>query len=148
MGKYFDDGGTGIDLLLWLCKRRTFYNIVLHTSDPDCWHEMNDVLEQYWSKPKIKIYLDDVRPAPDGYVLCKSVNEAIKTIQSAERDGIIVELLDLDHDMGDYFDDGGDGIKLPDWLCERKTFYPARLHTMNPVGDNMLRVINRFWPKD
>ncbi len=96
----------------------------------------------------MKIWLDDVRPAPEGFVLCKSVNEAIKTIEEAERNHIEIELLDLDHDLGDYFPDGGDGIKLLDWLCERQTFYPVELHTMNPVGrDNMMRTIRRYWQK-
>lgn len=48
--------------------------------------------------------------------------------------------------MGDYAYDGGDGIKLLDWLVENKRFYPIRLHTMNPVGrENMLRMIWRYW---
>jgi len=94
----------------------------------------------------MKIWLDDVRPAPDGYVLCLSVNEAKRAVEEAERTGEAVEVLDLDHDLGDYFPDGGDGIKLLDWLCERGTFYPIALHTANPVGrDNMLRLIRRHW---
>ena len=94
----------------------------------------------------MKIWLDDVRPAPDGYVLCLSVNEAKRAVEEAERTGEAVEILDLDHDLGDYFPDGGDGIKLLDWLCERGTFYPIALHTANPVGrDNMLRLIRRHW---
>ena len=94
----------------------------------------------------MKIWLDDVRPAPDGYVLCLSVNEAKRAVEEAERTGEAVEVLDLDHDLGDYFPDGGDGIKLLDWLCERRTFYPIALHTANPVGrDNMLRLIRRHW---
>ena len=94
----------------------------------------------------MKIWLDDVRPAPDGYVLCLSVNEAQRAVEEAERTGEAIEVLDLDHDLGDYFPDGGDGIKLLDWLCERGTFYPIALHTANPVGrDNMLRLIRRHW---
>ncbi len=97
----------------------------------------------------MKVWLDDVRPAPAGYTLCKSVNVAIKTIEQAEKDGEEIELIDLDHDLGDYFSDGGDGIKLLDWLCQRGTFYPVKLHTMNPVGrENMYRVITRYWKKD
>ena len=55
-------------------------------------------------------------------------------------------MIDCDHDLGDYAFDGGDGIKLLDWLVERRTFYPIELHTANPVGrDNMARLINRYW---
>ena len=32
----------------------------------------------------MKIWLDDIRPAPEGYVWCKSVNSAKRTIESAE----------------------------------------------------------------
>ena len=94
----------------------------------------------------MKIWLDDVRPAPDGYLLCKSVNEAKRAIEQAEAAGEEIEELNCDHDLGDYAPDGGDGIKLIDWLCERETYYPVQLHTMNPVGrDNMLRTIRRYW---
>ena len=95
----------------------------------------------------MKIWLDDVRDAPVGYVHCHSVNEAIKIIEKYENQEEI-ELIDCDHDLGDYAIDGGDGIKLLDWLLERKTLYPIKLHTMNPVGrDNMLRTIDRYWGK-
>ena len=70
----------------------------------------------------MKIWLDDIRPAPDGFTLAHSVNEAILLIEKAEKDGTGIELIDCDHDLGDYFPDGGDGIKLLDWLCERQTF--------------------------
>ena len=74
----------------------------------------------------MKIWLDDIRPAPEGYVWCKSVNIAKRTIESAEEP---ILLIDCDHDLGDYAYDGGDG-----------------LHTMNPVGrENMLRMIRRYW---
>ena len=96
-------------------------------------------------KQKVKIWLDDVRSAPEGYVLCKSVNEAKKAIESLESSCEIVEI-NCDHDLGDYAFDGGDGIKLLDWLVERQTLYPVLLHTMNPVGrENMQRMIDRYW---
>lgn len=93
----------------------------------------------------MKIYLDDVRDCPKDFVLCRSVNEAINKIIYCEKNNIPIELISLDHDLGEYYNDG-DGIKLLDFLCERETFYPVTLHTMNPVGRaNMLRTINRFW---
>ena len=58
-----------------------------------------------------------------------------------------IELIDCDHDLGDCAKDGGDGIRLIDWLAERGTFYRIELHTMNPVGrENMQREIERYWP--
>lgn len=97
---------------------------------------------------KIKIWLDDIRPAPNGYFHCRSVNEAKLKIIYCEAERTEIEVIDCDHDLGDYATDGGDGIKLIDWLAERKTFYPIRLHTQNPVGrENMQREINRYWRK-
>lgn len=94
----------------------------------------------------IKLWLDDVRPAPDGHTLCRSVNEAKKQILRAEESKAKIEIIDCDHDLGDYAHDGDDGIKFLDWLAERQTFYPIALHTMNPVGrENMQRGIERYW---
>lgn len=93
----------------------------------------------------MKIWLDDLRPAPAGFVWCRSVNEAKNVIAENEKTQPI-ECIDCDHDLGDYAADGGDGIKLLDWLLERKTLYPVALHTMNPVGrENMRRLLHRYW---
>lgn len=99
------------------------------------------------SKPEhIKIWLDDVREAPEGYCRCHSVNDAIKKIIECEKEYAVIDEINCDHDLGDYASDGGDGIKLIDWLAERKTNYPVKLHTMNPVGlENMQREIDRYW---
>ena len=120
----------------------------------------------------MKLWIDDVRPAPEGYRRAKSVNKAIKIILDVERkkkiadikastflrahwykayDGIMrqmkryeVELIDIDHDAGDYASDGGDYIKLLDWLEETGRNYPIRIHSANPVGvQNMRRIIER-----
>ncbi len=53
-------------------------------------------------------------------------------------------LIDVDHDAGDYAKDGGDYIKLLDWLEETGRNYPIRIHTQNVVGaQNMRRIINK-----
>lgn len=94
----------------------------------------------------MKIWLDDNRIAPKGFHWVYSVNEAKKLIQLCEKTNESIEILDLDHDLGEYAKDGGDGIKLVDWLAETKRFYPIKLHTMNPIGrENMQREINRYW---
>ncbi len=96
----------------------------------------------------MKIWVDDLRPIPEGYECAKSVNQAIALVEKAETDGEVVELLDLAHDLGDFYTDGGDAIKILDWLAERGTFYPVRIHTANPVGrENMERMIARYWPE-
>lgn len=95
----------------------------------------------------MKLWIDDVRPAPEGYVWCFSVDAAIAWIKSAEYDkyahgGKGVELLDIDHDAGDY--GPPDYIKVLDWLEETGRNYPIRIHSQNPVGvQNMRRIIQR-----
>ena len=94
----------------------------------------------------IKIWVDDVRTVPNGYVGTKSVNDTIALIEKTEAEGGNIELIDLDHDLGDFACFGGDAIKILDYLVERETFYPVTLHTANPVGRaNMQRMIDRFW---
>ena len=93
----------------------------------------------------MKIWIDDVRPAPDGYIWCKSVNRAIELLSDLINFGVDdIEVLDIDHDAGDYAKDGGDYIKLLDWLEETGRSYPIRIHSMNPVGvANMRAIIQR-----
>lgn len=120
----------------------------------------------------MKLWIDDVRPAPEDYVWYQSVNEAKENIPILEKlfdsacksvgyhfahgNGLAVgeylgkakaykiELIDIDHDAGDYANDGGDYIKLLDWLEETGRNYPIRIHSMNPVGrENMRAIIKR-----
>ena len=92
----------------------------------------------------MKLWVDDVRPAPDGYIWIKSVNDAEWTIEAIERGPNTLKIIDIDHDAGDYAWDGGDYIKLLDWLEETGRSYPIRIHSMNPVGvANMRAIIQR-----
>lgn len=91
----------------------------------------------------MKLWVDDVRPAPEGYVWAKSVIKAKAKICWYE-DKVPIELIDIDHDAGDYVDDGGDYIKLLNWLEATGRNYPIRIHSMNPVGvANMRAIIER-----
>lgn len=94
----------------------------------------------------MKLWIDDVRPAPEGYVPCNSVNGAICIITAYEAIGksTEIEIIDIDHDAGDYASDGGDYIKLLDWLEKTGRNYPIHIHSMNPVGvENMRRIIRK-----
>jgi hypothetical protein len=100
----------------------------------------------------MKLWIDDVRPAPEGYDWCKSVNEAIETIKIGEKNAVYAtmtrqtdnivtrwwpELIDIDSDFCD-------AIHLLDWLEETSRNYPIRIHSANPVGvANMRRIIER-----
>ena len=101
----------------------------------------------------MKLWIDDVRPAPEGYIWRKSVDSAIRFIEGCEWDecehGKIsfqnqIDLIDIDHNAGDFAHLGGDYIKLLDWLEETGRNYPIRIHSTNPVGvQNIRRIIER-----
>ena len=93
----------------------------------------------------MKLWIDDVRPAPDGYVWCTTVNQAKMVIEDEYSIYVSgIELIDIDHDAGSYAEFGGDYIKLLDWLEETGRNYPIRIHSMNPVGvENMRRIIQK-----
>lgn len=99
----------------------------------------------------MKLWIDDVRQPPESLVKCynwvQSVNEAKSAIIFSEMcapTAHTYELIDIDHDAGDFAWDGGDYIKLLDWLEETGRKYPIRIHSMNPVGvENMRRIIQR-----
>jgi hypothetical protein len=103
----------------------------------------------------MKLWIDDVRPAPEGYVWCHSVYRVIKEIELFEMNLFDeyyihntpfeklpkIEVIDIDHDAGEYFQYGGDYIKLLDWLEETGRNYPIHIHSMNPVGVQNMRAI-------
>jgi hypothetical protein len=92
----------------------------------------------------MKLWVDDVRPAPDGWHWARSANDAKYCIEWRERYNIEINIIDVDHDAGDFVNDGGDYIKLLDWLEETGRNYPIRIHSMNPVGvANMRAIIER-----
>lgn len=104
----------------------------------------------------MKLWVDDIRPAPDGYVWIKSVDEFKECIEFIEGSYakknevlydcsvFLIELIDLDHDAGDYARFGGDYIRILDWFEATNRNYPIRLHSMNPVGvENMRAIIRR-----
>ena len=89
----------------------------------------------------MKLWIDDIRPAPEGYEWISSVNMAITAIELWEDLPEGIELIDIDHDAGDFACDGGDYIKLLNWLEETGRNYPIRIHSMNPVGVANMRAI-------
>ena len=106
----------------------------------------------------VYIYLDDVRHIDSIQVLhdynwaeVHSVNEAKQLIKQCEAEDFQKFILDLDHDLGDYAGDGGDGYELVKWLVEtgRNTDnYRVYCHSMNPVGaTNILKMKDRYWPE-
>ena len=95
----------------------------------------------------MKIYLDDLRPTPVGWAGCKSVNDAINLIEYIGPDAF--EALSLDHDLGDFAGEGGDGYKLIDWIAETGNWPQTKptVHSMNPVGIQRIQgVIDTYGP--
>ena len=94
----------------------------------------------------MKLWIDDVRPAPNTteYLVAPSVNIAKTFIKNHEDWEDPFELIDIDHDAGDWALHGGDYIRLLDWLEATGRNYPIHIHSMNPVGvANMRRIIQR-----
>ena len=92
----------------------------------------------------MKIWVDDVRPMLSEYdIHCQSVNDTIDVIEYIEmKQKERIDLLDIDHDAGDFRCDGGDYIKILDWLEEKNISIPIRIHSGNIVGrQNMERII-------
>lgn len=93
-------------------------------------------------KNNIKLWIDDCRPAPEGYVWCKTVNEAkliiqnIETLYSIEETAYLpsIALIDIDHDAGDY-------INILTWMERQGYNIPIHIHSMNPVGVQNMRAI-------
>lgn len=90
------------------------------------------------------MWLDDIRPAPQGWRHVRNVDQAIRCLQTGD-----VEVASLDHDLGDEAAHGGDGHCLTNWMAESGC-WPTRgirIHSANPVGrDAMLATIDRYGP--
>jgi len=91
----------------------------------------------------LKLWIDDLRPAPEGWIWIKTTNEALCYI-TKNIDNI--EIISIDHDAG-YNSFGGDFInvlKELERLSRNKKIiinFPFRLHSMNPVGIQNMREI-------
>jgi hypothetical protein len=67
----------------------------------------------------MRIYLDDTRPTPEGFThRCYLPNEVIDLLKQAELDGIRVEQVALDHDLG-FEDRGPNGYNVLEWIEEQ-----------------------------
>jgi len=81
----------------------------------------------------MKVYLDDERIAPEGWVQVRWPDEAIKLLQAGT-----VSHLSLDHDLGD--DQRGTGYDVLLWIEQEvalHNFAPLaeiNVHSANPAG--------------
>lgn len=95
-----------------------------------------------------KLYVDDLRPCPEGWDVARRFHDAIVALETVEYDEV-----SLDHDIDSFY-----GMKeltgrdILNWLIARKVegvkYTPAivRVHSANPVGSATMRDdINRYW---
>jgi hypothetical protein len=96
----------------------------------------------------MKIWLDDIRPMPDGFdIHVMKASEAISYLKAGN-----VELISLDHDLGDEANGTGyDVAKFIEEAAFNRILKPlvVRVHSANPVGiSNMERAITnaeQYW---
>jgi len=80
----------------------------------------------------LRVFLDDIRPAPEGWTLVRWPDEAIALLKTGQ-----VDELSLDHDLGD--DQRGTGHDVLVWIEEAvalRGFRPPAItvHSANAVG--------------
>ena len=99
----------------------------------------------------MKIWLDDVRPAPIGWVWVKSAREMIAALLDNNGD---IEIVSLDHDLGESKEDG---TWLTYWIEQEAyngTLEPFEwlIHSANPVGTKRMAITmknaERYWYKN
>lgn len=101
----------------------------------------------------MKLWIDDVRPAPKGYYWVKTVDMAKDLMDGyyGFNNELMIEEINLDHDAGDYKYAGGDYIELLNWMENAQYIFGFnfskilfKFHSMNPVGvNNMKRICER-----
>lgn len=89
----------------------------------------------------MKLYLDDLRKVPEGFVVARSYEECICLLKENK-----VETISLDHDLGTK----KTGYDVCLYMVENK-IYPKEIyiHSANPVGqNNMIQLLNRYMPME
>ena len=94
----------------------------------------------------MKVWLDDVRTEPAGWIRARTASEAIAFLEAGG-----VDEISLDHDLepahyeGKF--DARTGIAVAYWIRDRVRDDPnfarpiVRIHSMNPVGATHIRAI-------
>ena len=90
----------------------------------------------------MKLWLDDIREAPEGWVHFTCPWRALEAIL---RLGDMIEEWSLDHDLGDNVPTGYDFLCMIELLVAKGLSVhvpPVNIHSANPVGrDNMLSAL-------
>jgi len=94
----------------------------------------------------MKLWLDDLRPAPVGWTGVHSVNDAVALVVLSVSPW---DAASLDHDLGNYSFDGGDGWNFVLWMIKSGRWPNSKpvVHSMNPVGRlRMVQDIDKYFP--
>lgn len=96
----------------------------------------------------MKIWIDDIRPAPNGWVWAKNSADAIKLIYTAKN----IEEISFDHDLG-----GDDTAYRVATLIEELAYKKKinkltwHIHSANPIGVRNIRTAmenaDKYWSK-
>jgi len=112
---------------------------------------MKDWAESKMLKTIIKLYVDDVRSAPDStWNVEKTFHGAISFLEKHQ-----VHTISLDHDLGCFYGNREmTGFDILNWLVARKiegAEYPkvVLVHSANPaVHDQMKLMIEKYWTEE
>jgi hypothetical protein len=95
----------------------------------------------------IKLWIDDVRPSPQGWFWVKTYSEAILFIKTGK-----ISEISFDHDLGDVSEKTGYDIAVEiEKLSQSGNIMPMRwfVHSANPVGRqkiiSAMRSAEHFW---
>ena len=108
----------------------------------------------------MRLYIDDIRPAPEGWMQARTVTDAIKTIAQF---GEEITEISLDHDISIPVSANGEYRPFPSpetfqavayflahttdrWECNGKDLPKITIHTANPVGGKELQAILEGFP--
>lgn len=89
----------------------------------------------------MKIYLDDLRPIPEGYTGARNVAQFKALVEQAKKDGTTIAAISFDNDLGEGEPEGYDAVK---WLADAHPELivgdkiELNVHSANPKGvENM-----------
>ncbi len=98
----------------------------------------------------MKIWLDDVRPAPEGWTHCYTFGEALIKIGAEAMFGQDLDEISFDHDLGEE-KTGYDLARFLEMLAYQGVFKVNKwtVHSANPVGkaniEMAMRNADRYW---
>ncbi len=93
----------------------------------------------------MKLFLDDIRTVPDGFVGATGYSECIRILEQNKGK---IDTISLDHDLGEI----RNGYSVCKWIVENEYYDGLKtiiIHSANPVGvKNMIQLLDRYAPKE